>query len=233
MNLFKNVHESWIPLLHSLAYQEPMVKFLESLRNVSFQPDMSKIFNVFEMPVEDIKVVILGQNPYPQPGTAVGRAYAVPKTRKMPQLLQFIKEEVFKDKELSTDWQTLDHWTKQGVFLLNTSLTIETDGTGHSANWRDFTNTVITFISQQNPCIWMLWGRNAQGFMDRINNPLRVKGYDRETIEDIPIDPILNYIIPGDHPVRLMEEEIESFSNDGFYYTNKILEKRSLTQIIW
>jgi uracil-DNA glycosylase len=226
MNLLKNAHQSWIPLLHSLAYEEPMVKFLDSLREKSIQPKMSQIFKVFEMPVEDIKVVILGQRPYPMPGTAVGRAFAVPQEIKMPTMLQRIAEELGIKKK--SKWQTLDHWTDQGVFLLNTSLTIETDATSHSEEWRHFISTVITFISQENPCIWMIWTDAAKNMAHKIQNPLEVVQYDDSQVDEIPLDPKLNYKLTGNHPVTG-----EGFSKDGFKRVNQLLERRSITSISW
>ena len=231
MNLFKNVHESWIPLLHSLAYDEPMVSFLDSLQEKSIQPPLALIFKVFEMPVQDIKVVILGQNPYPRPGTAVGRAFAIPKeNKKMPAVLSFIKKETLNSKELCSadlNWQTLDHWTKQGIFLLNTALTVETDGASHSDEWRHFTERVVAFISKEKPCVWMLWGRAKDKWLF-IDNSFVMDQYSRENIEHIPVDPEYNYVVTGEYPTAG-----EGFAKDGFFMVNEILSKKSLTKIIW
>jgi uracil-DNA glycosylase len=230
MNLFKNAHKSWVPLLYSLAYKEPLLTFLENLSEISFQPDVEEIFKVFEMPVEDIKVVIIGQEPYPIPGTANGLAFAVKENSKPTNILKSIRHELLKSKELTSmqDWKTLEHLTDQGVFLLNGSLTSETGSQGsHAAYWKDFTDAVISFISVEKPCIWMLWGRVIKTRI-KIINPLLVEGYDKDTIEEIPIDPTLNYIVPGAHPVTG-----EGFSGNGFFYVNRILDKKSLTQIIW
>lgn len=243
MNLFKNVHESWIPLLHSLAYKEPLVSFLNNLNEISYQPEYKKIFKVFEMPVEDIKLVILGQEPYPRPGDAIGTAYAVSEKSKMPVILRNIEKELYKTEGIRVlnddndivdqSWKTLNHWSQQGVFLLNTSLTVETANAGtHLKYWKEFTDMIISFISHENPCVWMLWGKQMLSYSAKIKNPLIVKGYNRETIEEIPIDPKINYIIPGEHPI-IMNSGQETFSNDGFYYTNRILKNKSFKQIIW
>ena len=239
MNLFKNVHESWIPLLHSLAYKEPLVDFLTSLNEMSFQPNMEKIFRVFEMPLKDIKLVILGHEPYPIPGVAIGTAYAVSEKSKMPKMLRNIEEEIYSSKGIRVinddndivdqSWKTLNHWTEQGVFLLNYSLTVETGNAGsHIKYWKEFTDMIISYISSENPCLWMLWGDYSKVCGSKIKNPLLVRGYDRISLEDIPIDPQINYILPGEDPITG-----KGFSNDGFYYANRILNKKSFKQIIW
>jgi uracil-DNA glycosylase len=239
MKLLRNVHESWIPLLHSLAYKESMVKFLEKLEKLSYQPKEESIFKVFEMPLKNIKLVILGGNPYSTPGTAVGKAYAVSEQSKKPGMLKLIENEILDTKGIEvmndnndvvgTQWQTLSHWTEQGVFLLNTALTVETHAPGsHTEDWRDFTKQVISYISKENPCVWMLWGKDSQSYTNRIQTPYTTIGYDRETLEDIPVSNLYNYIVYGDHPMYG-----QGFSRDGFYTANKILNKLSLTKIIW
>jgi uracil-DNA glycosylase len=213
-----------------------MVSFLDSLKDKSIQPPLALIFKVFEMPVDKIKVVILGQNPYPRPGTAVGRAYAVPKETRMPAILEFIQKEVLRyqlnpiamSSMLTGNWQALEHWTEQGVFLLNTALTVDTEGGNHALEWKEFTEKVIAFISQENPCIWMLWGTYAHAFGNYILNPLEVEKYDDELMEDIPVDPLLNYTVSGLHPISG-----PGFSKEGFIKVNSLLEKRSLTKIMW
>jgi uracil-DNA glycosylase len=239
MNLFKNVHESWIPLLHSLAYKEPLMSFLDSLSKISFQPQLTQIFRVFEMPVQDIKVVILGQEPYSMPQVSNGLAYAAQKGMATPKLLLKIDEELSSQGPAEVmymeDFQTLEHLEEQGVFLFNTALTVATGSAGsHYNHWRKFTETVVSFISNECPCIWLLWGANPLSYSIKISNPLLVKGYDEKTIKEIPTDVKLNYVIPGSHPAATFFEKAEgSFSNHGFNYANVILAKKSLKQIIW
>ena len=244
MNLFKNVDESWIPLLHSLAYKEPLVTFLANLNETSFQPGFSEIFRVFEMPVDEIKVVILGQEPYPIPGAANGVAYGVKENSLMPKILKNIEKELYTTEGIRVQnddndivdqsWKTLRHWTDQGVFLLNGALTVETGNSGsHALYWREFTEAVVSYISTQKPCIWGLWGRYPLSYYLKIKNSITVKKYDRETIKEIPIDNDLNYIVPGHHPIVMEFEDTKNFSGDGFYLMNEILKKKNLKQIIW
>jgi uracil-DNA glycosylase len=238
MNLFKNVHESWIPLLHSLAYQKTLLKFLESLGEISFQPKVSEIFRVFEMPVENIKVVILGKEPYPIPGMSNGLAYGVTNGQKIPEISNTIRKEVVKTVVWSVgqtaELATLEKWENQGVFLLNTSLTVETGNAGsHTEHWRSFTEAIVSFISKSQPCIWLLWGINSASYKGRIQNGFSLRGYNKKNIEEIPMDPKLNYISEGFHPVATKIESRETFSENGFYYTNSILYKMNKEQINW
>jgi uracil-DNA glycosylase len=234
--LFENVDPSWVDLLHSLAYQEPLVTFLSSLSEVSHQPGISEIFKVFEMPVSDIKVVILGPEPYPIPGIASGLAYASKDGKQGTDVLNNIVKEISLTEgvEINQDienYNTLEHLHKQGVFLLNASLTTLTGEQGsHKRYWKEFIRSVIRYISEKNPCIWMVWGANASvtALEPRvILNPLLVQGYDRESIEMLPADTEVNYIVPGQHP------GLEGFSEDGFYFVNKILENNRLKLITW
>lgn len=240
MNLFKNVHASWIPLLHSLAHKEPLVKFLDTLKDINFQPSYEEIFKVFEMPVKDIKVVILGQDPYPIPGAATGLSYAIKEDSKPSFILGIVKKEIqesgVKTFDMENDsYNTLEHLREQGVFLLNTALTVETGSAGsHVKYWKEFTQSVISFISSENPCIWLLWGEGMKRYQTYIKKPVtKVEtSYTRETIEEIPIYFKENYIIEGDHPAAI-SLGLKKFSNDSFYTTNVLLRKTSNKEIIW
>lgn len=142
-----------------------------------FYPEAQKIFRVFSMPLDKIKVVALGQDPYPGPGQANGLAFAINKGVPAPKSLQIIKNEVINSKverdssvNVETDsWNELIHWHRQGVFLLNAALTVETKNPGSHVNqWAWFTREVVDIISRQGRHVWLLWGGKAQGFMDFI-----------------------------------------------------------------
>lgn len=180
--------------------------------------------------------------PYPVPGDAIGRAFAVSKNRKMPASLKIIQKELFNEIPLTIpyanedEWKTLEHWQEQGVFLLNTALTVETGRAGsHLKYWKEFTKKVISFISITHPCIWLLWGRKAEQFRPYISNPFSVKRYSDETIESIPSNEDWNYILTAPHPAA----EAYSGGNAGFYgcnhfrYTNEILKVLKKQKINW
>lgn len=238
-----NMHEDWTPL-KGLLYQEPLTTLNSCiLPEISYQPKKENIFKVFEMPLKSIKVVILGQDPYPTPGDAIGRAFAVSEQTKFPASLRIISQEIEKEGfDLSNfpvegqAWKTLEHWQEQGVFLLNTALTVETGKAGsHLKYWEEFTKIAISLISSQQPCIWILWGKKAEVFKPYIKNPFLVKGYDKELIQHIPTNDDWNYILTAPHPAA----EAYSGGNAGFYgcnhfyYTNSILKKRKQKEIKW
>ena len=237
------IHESWYPVVMSMLNSDEKLQQLnkEILTNISFQPSAENIFNVFSMPVNQVKVVILGQDPYPTPGDAIGYSFATISKRKMPAILKIIKAEIINelvDSEYSNqeEWKTLKHWRDSGVFLLNTALTVETANAGsHLKYWLSFTRKVIMFLSKQNPCIWMLWGKKAQSFNSLITRPFHVRGYDDESINQLPINNDYNYILSAPHPAA----ELYSDGNTGFYgcnhfkFVNKILSMQNKEEIAW
>jgi len=243
-----NIDKSWQPVL-SYLYQEPLKSLNENiLSDISYQPNKEDIFRVFEMPLNKIKVVILGQDPYPTPGDAIGLAFATREDRKIPTSLRVIQTEIMSDPEMfgeipelfnknTPEWKTLDHWRKQGVFLLNTALTVETGKAGsHLEYWEEFTKYVISFISVKNPCLWLLWGAKAQRFIPYINScPFHVKGYDKTTIENIPANRDYNYILTASHPAAetYMNGKAGFYGCNHFYYANVILKKLKSKIINW
>jgi uracil-DNA glycosylase len=243
MNLDSIFHESWNSIRHHLYSPQLEELNRKVLPRCSYQPKPEHIFRVFGMPVQDIRVVILGQDPYPTPGDAIGYSFATTSERKLPRSLKIIAQEIeneglktgFYDSDIP-HWKTLQHWTEQGVFLLNTALTVETARAGsHLKYWQDFTTNIIRFISYTNPCIWILWGKKAQAYIPSINSPFPVKGYDESTIGSIPASTDYNYILTAPHPAA----ELYSGGKAGFYgcnhfkFVNKILSLTRQTKIIF
>lgn len=225
MNLNK-LDSSWdwiIPLLET-----PDIIYLkeEILSKNNFQPASSDIFNVFSMPIEDIKVVILGQDPYPTPNDAIGIAFAVPNEKRVPASLRIIQKELYNEGvplycvnslgKFCDEWKTLSHWTEQGIFLLNTALTVENrKADSHTKYWESFMIEVIKNLSIKKKCIWVLWGRKAQKYKKYI---------EKSTA-----------ILEAAHPAS----ESYSRGNSGFYgcnhfsMINDILIKNKLEKINW
>jgi uracil-DNA glycosylase len=113
----------------------------------------------------NVKVVILGQDPYHGPGQAHGLAFSVRKGVAIPPSLQ----NMYKELARSTDFKIprhgcLEGWSKQGVLLLNASLTVRAGqaSTHSQIGWQQFTDSIIKYIASNNQCVFMLWGAHAQ-----------------------------------------------------------------------
>lgn len=246
------IHHSWKPLFRYLS-QEPLLSLNnEILNDCAYYPAKENIFRVFQMPLDQIKVVIIGQEPSYLPHQATGLAFAVNQGTIITPTLKIIQEEInleigkfegfnnntyYKDRVTPSNWRTLEHWEEQGVFLLNTALTVEAGMQGsHLQYWQDFAKQVVKFIAMNQPSIWMLWGKYTQALTTQMipKSIFNVIGYDRELIEQIPMNPEYNYILKSEHPL------IEYFITDGgfygcdhFYLANRILEKSGKKSINW
>jgi uracil-DNA glycosylase len=226
----QKMHRSW-DSLKRLLYRQPLVDLPTILSEISYKPEKEKIFRAFECNLSDVKVVILGQDPYPRGWHACGYAF-VNGMDIIPQSLKVIYQEL-KDDGFESPYAR--GWPDQGVLMLNTALTVETNKpNSHKKYWEEFTKETVKLISSQQPCIWMLWGRNAKSYVKHIKNPIDVNSYGLKHIEEIPISPDLNYILEAAHPVS------EKYGNKGgflgckhFSKTNRLLEKLGKTKIIW
>jgi uracil-DNA glycosylase len=130
-------------------------------------PPGSLIFNAFNAtPFPDVRVVILGQDPYHNPGEAMGLCFSVPRGIKTPPSLTNIYKELNSDLGLPIPAHgDLSAWTRQGVFLLNAILTVERNqpASHQKIGWQDFTNEVIRRLSdRRDNLVFMLWGNYAR-----------------------------------------------------------------------
>ncbi|MBK6362389.1 MAG: uracil-DNA glycosylase [Saprospiraceae bacterium] len=166
------IEESWKKVLHD-EFEKPYFQKLTSLIKEELKngkviyPPGPDIFKAFEMtPFEKVKVVILGQDPYHNPGEAMGLSFSVPKGIKIPPSLKNIFKEIKDDVGLEIpDHGDLTNWATQGVFLLNAMLTVEKNRAGahKDIGWQTFTNVVIqTLSSQKNNLVFLLWGNFAR-----------------------------------------------------------------------
>lgn len=233
------IHQSWHEHLQPL-FDNPKMNLLRDkiLPHCRYYPKAEFIFRVFEMPLEEIKVVILGQDPYFN-GTAIGYAFAVEEKTPTPKSLQVIFAELVKevnDKNLpqtfvgKKEGKTLAHWREQGIFLLNTALTVEVGNAGsHVGYWQWFTRGVIKVISTKVQPIWMLWGAKAQGFKDYIFNYHKYKSE-----EGLIRSPLVNYGLEAPHPAARSEYTKVLFGGcNHFYLCNEILDSQSKQIINW
>jgi uracil-DNA glycosylase len=242
MNIIEQFHPSWEPLFRFLHQGLLAELSANVLPNCIYYPQKENIFRVFRMPLNKIKVITLGQDPYHGPGQANGLAFAVKENIKTPPSLEIIARELsdegLKDSHnYDTPWKTLEHWEEQGIFLLNTALTVESTKPGsHLKYWEEFISKVISFIALNQPCIWLLWGKKAQSYTVHIPNKtiFNVKNYSKETIEGIPSSTHFNYILKAAHPAAECYQSNAGFLGcNHFYYVNRILMKNNQEQINW
>jgi uracil-DNA glycosylase len=130
-------------------------------------PDSADIFRAFRQSLNDVRVVILGQDPYPTPGHAVGLAFSTNRgVRPLPRSLTNIYTELRDDLAIQpAEHGDLSRWVNQGVLLLNTSLTVrEGDAGSHrSWPWKDVTGAALRALAHRGgPLVAVLWGREAQ-----------------------------------------------------------------------
>lgn len=130
-------------------------------------PPGKSMFNAFNLtPFNQVKVVIIGQDPYHGPGQAHGLSFSVPTGIKTPPSLQNIYKEIQNDLGLAIpNHGNLESWATQGVLLLNAVLSVNANepASHKAAGWENFTNAVIYYLSQQKSnLVFMLWGRFAQ-----------------------------------------------------------------------
>jgi uracil-DNA glycosylase len=165
------IESSWKKVLTPLFEKPYFTQITNHLKtekelNRTIYPKGSLIFNAFnQTPFNEVKVVILGQDPYHQPGQAMGLSFSVPDDVKTPPSLLNIYKELNKDIGMPIPKTgNLSKWAEQGVLLLNTALTVRAnEPASHSKiGWADFTNDIIKIISaQQNNVVFLLWGNFA------------------------------------------------------------------------
>ncbi len=186
-------------------------------------PAQKDMFNAFKYtPFDKVRVVILGQDPYPSPGLADGLAFSSGLPTVCPaslrNILKEVEEDVYKGLSLErTSDYSLKNWADQGVLLLNTALTVEAHDAGaHTQLWHEFTvNVIDTLDREKDNLVFLLWGKKA-GFFK-----LFVNGYK-------------HYVLQCAHPSPLAQGAANNFSGcQHFSKTNLILEKIHQKPIEW
>ena len=149
----------------------------EYLSGRAIYPAAKNIFNAFNLcPIDNVRVVIIGQDPYHEPGQAMGLCFSVPTGVANPPSLQNIYREIESDlgRPSSTNGD-LTHWAQQGVLLLNSTLTVRAHlAASHAGRgWEQFTDAVIAALATRKNIVYMLWGSYAQkkaALVDEKNN---------------------------------------------------------------
>lgn len=173
------IHNHWYPWLQE-EWQQPYFKKLAAFVHEQYQtkhiyPPKQLVFSAFEhCDYPDIKVVILGQDPYHQPGQAHGMCFSVRPGVAVPPSLQNIYKELQDDVGCRIpDNGYLMPWAEQGVFLLNTVMTVEESRPNSHAGqgWEIFTDHAIQKINErEQPVVFLLWGRNARSKSSMIDH---------------------------------------------------------------
>lgn len=171
------MHPSWKNYLYQQFAQEyfaPLSQFLhQEYQTKVIYPPKKQVFAAFNYPFEDTKVVIIGQDPYHGPCQANGLAFSVTEQVRIPPSLQNIFKEIH--DELGTPIPStgnLERWAKQGVLLLNNTLTVIDGhaGSHRGHGWEDFTRNIIQLLSdQQEHLVFLLWGRDAREKASLVN----------------------------------------------------------------
>lgn len=162
---------SWEEHLRSEIRKPYFTKLIEKL-NIEYEnevcyPSKKLIFNAFNLcPFNNVKVVILGQDPYYKKEQAMGLSFSVPEKIKLPLSLRKIYKEIEEDLCYSMpESGNLTRWAEQGVLLLNTTLTVRAGAANSHKNlgWQEFTDAVIKALSEHHEhIVFMLWGNNAK-----------------------------------------------------------------------
>jgi uracil-DNA glycosylase len=225
---FGSWYEPLKNILSSKLFYDLGVKVMSQYKYKDVFPFQENIFRAFNLcDYDNIKVVILGQDPYhdiiklsPLTPRANGLAFANNKgTISISPSLRNIHEELEQDlNEMILDFDcTLENWAKQGVLLLNTALTVERSKAGsHSEYWKDFTEAIIKKISLTKPeVIYILWGKHAQSY--------------EKTIEENHLAPV---IIKSAHPSPFSADK-GFFGSKPFSQVNKQLDATNKKEIEW
>ncbi len=181
-------------------------------------PPGSLIFNAFDLtPLDRVKVVILGQDPYHNYGQAMGLSFSVPDGCPIPPSLQNIYKEIATDVGIPTPTSgDLTHWARQGVLLLNATLTVQAHSPKSHAGWgwERFTDHVIQVLSQRREhLVFLLWGSDAQR-------------------KEMYIDSAKHCILRSVHPSPLSAYR-GFFGCQHFSKTNYYLVSHGITPIAW
>jgi uracil-DNA glycosylase len=217
-----NIEESWKKVLWD-EFQQPYFAELKQFliaekQKYTVYPPGPLIFNAFnKTPFDKVKVVIIGQDPYHEPGQAHGLCFSVQNGVPHPKSLINIFKELHDDVGFQIPVNgNLEKWTEQGVFLLNATLTVRAHEAGSHQNhgWERFTDAAISKLSEQREgLVFLLWGNYAR---------------QKEAI----IDQSKHYILSTVHPSPLSAHR-GFFGCKHFSKTNEILRSLGKTEINW
>lgn len=213
---------NWNEFIYNTDFSKPNLAEIQAQLNQTTQccnvyPPQEQIFSAFDKtPLDQVRVVILGQDPYHEANQANGLAFSVNSGTKIPPSLRNIfkelKDDFGRDLRTNTD---LSDWAEQGVLLLNTSLTvIEGQANSMARLWEPFTDAIIQLLNkQEHPIVFVLWGNNAR---------------KKKSIIDVS----RHYVIESAHPSPLSANR-GFFGSKPFSKTNQILKRLGENEICW
>lgn len=177
------IHPSWVPALQDCNEQVAQLgEFLraEVAAGRGYLPAGENILRAFSVPMDQVRVLIVGQDPYPTPGHPIGLSFAVAAdVRPLPRSLQNILTEARDDMGVSLpDHGDLTAWTDQGVMLLNRCLTVRPGkpASHRGKGWEKVTDAAIDALAQRGgPLVAILWGRDAQSLAPRLAEVPRIE----------------------------------------------------------
>lgn len=216
------IEDSWKTALADEFNKEYFIKLTDFVRGEylsgkAIYPAPANIFNAFNLcPLDKVKVVIIGQDPYHEPGQAHGLCFSVlPPTPIPPSLINIYKEIESDLGHPSKTHGDLTSWAEQGVLLLNATLTVQAHlAASHAGKgWELFTDAVIRAVAKQENIVYMLWGAYAQKKAEFVN-------------------PEKNLILKSAHPSPLSAHR-GFFGNHHFSRANDYLIKHGKTPIDW
>lgn len=218
-----SIAESWEPILQDefdKPYFKELISFLKSeYADHQCFPSENQIFSAFDFcSFDDLKVVIIGQDPYHDDGQANGLCFSVNDGMKHPPSLKNIFKEIVTDLEKPVpNSGNLECWAKQGVLLLNATLTVRAHNAGshQKKGWEQFTDAVIQYVStNKQDVVFLLWGGYAKN-----------KGKK--------IDANKHHILECGHPSPLSANRGYWFGNKHFSKVNDFLNEKGLDTIEW
>jgi uracil-DNA glycosylase len=213
------VHPSWLPVFEDLSTEIAHVSDfleLEMAAGRQWLPEPAQVMRAFNQPLDHVKVVILGQDPYPTPGHSVGLAFCVAPEVALPRSLVNIFRELQSDLGVDSPASgDLTPWAKQGVLLLNSVLTVGSGASGshRGKGWEPITSAVIAALINrpEGSPVAILWGKDAQSY-----------GSDFDS----------RFVISSPHPSPLSARR-GFFGSKPFSRTNELLRQQGLTPIEW
>jgi uracil-DNA glycosylase len=216
---------NWDKVFNSFIFSSEFDDVLNQLYNLSIQdkkftPPLKQVFRAFEeCPYDNLKVVIIGQDPYPQLGVADGISFSCSNTNKLQPSLRYVLDEinrtVYGENPVSTDVD-LTRWSNQGILMLNTSLTTEVGKIGqHYDIWKNFTAYLLDYLTHNKEnIVYIYMGKKAQEWADLTGDN--------------------NHKLFVSHPASAAYTKQKHWNSDNVFLKTQVLVKKYFnSEIIW